>query len=304
MQRVNLAMTKIWSSLSHKYDCIKFNNEKFVLKISAKDLAIFEDENSAKNDVSHYVYVVALITDDSGNYKEIGQTEMLEYNPHLNWNQTFIVTYSSNGNQKIKFRIWTYHKENNIKKLFGQATFDFSSLVEEHNNYLSKQVTTVKSLPNADERRVSADLNISYFGECRGSLIQNLPHDGELRVYGDHLVPENQVLTIEFSAHVLYSVNSIFEIDLNEPDLYFVVSKMSPNVTEVYRSEVICNSLNPKWKPFRIGLQQLCDGDSTRVIKLECFQRDDKFIGSVVTNVDQMLQFHPGKNIEYLFDVS
>src|SRR6266496_1794175 len=119
VQRVNKAMTNIMSSLNHKYDYIKFNNEKFVIKISAKDLAIFEDENSAKNDVSHYVYVVALITDDSGNYKEIGQTEMLEYNPHLNWNQTFIVKYSSNENQKIKFRIWTHHKENNFKDLYG-----------------------------------------------------------------------------------------------------------------------------------------------------------------------------------------
>src|SRR6266487_6588264 len=150
VQRVNLAMTKIWSSLSHKYDCIKFNNETFVLKISAKDLTIFgyknvgktdsvnsvnsvyNGDNFDKADPSHYVYVVASLSDESGNYKEIGQTEMLRYNPHLNWDETFIVKYSSNENQKIKFRIWIYNKENNIEELFGQAAFDVSSLVEKH----------------------------------------------------------------------------------------------------------------------------------------------------------------------------
>src|SRR5260221_2251497 len=100
VQRVNLAMTKMWSSLSHKYDSVKYNNETFVLKISAKDLAIFGDksfgktdpfysvyngDNFDKTDPSHNVYVVAFLSDESGKYKAIGQTEMLRYNPHLNW---------------------------------------------------------------------------------------------------------------------------------------------------------------------------------------------------------------------------
>src|SRR6266487_5604825 len=140
VQRVNLAMTKIWSSLSQKYDCMKFNNETFALKISAKNLAIYGNRDFAKVDPFYSVdtgdvYVVALLSDESGDYKEIGETEMLDDNPHLNWNQTFIVKYSSNENQKIKFRIWTYDKGNNIKELFGEATFDVSSLVAEHNNY-------------------------------------------------------------------------------------------------------------------------------------------------------------------------
>ena len=291
LQRVNLAMTKIWSSLSPKSDCMEFNNETFVLKISAKDLALFEDENVGKTDSSHYVFVDALLSDESGNFKEIGSTEMLEDNPHLNWDHTFLVKFSANGNQKIKLRIWTHHRATDTEELFGQATFDLSSLVAQHNNYISKQVTTTENLSHAGELRL--------YGE------QNLPHAGELRLYGDHLVPENQVVTIEFSAHILNSV-----ILIHEPDLYFVISKMSCNgtsATEVYRSEVIWNNLNPKWKQFRIGLQQLCDGDLNRNLKLECFQcgeDGDNFIGSVVTNVKQMLNCYPTQNKEFYFDVS
>ncbi|XP_039646409.1 copine-3-like isoform X2 [Perca fluviatilis] len=61
-----------------------------------------------------------------------------------------------------------------------------------------------------------------------------------------------------------------------------------------HRTEVIKNTLNPVWKPFRIPLQSLCGGDVEKSIKVECYDYNSSgshdFIGSFETTLSQIQQ--------------
>src|SRR6266496_1395885 len=105
MDILNLNFFTIWNPLFFKRQkyCRKFDNEKFVFKISAKNLPSFGNVNFHKADPLHSIFVVVLLKNDNGEiYEEIGRTEMVQHNPHLNWDKTFSVQFFIHQNQKIK----------------------------------------------------------------------------------------------------------------------------------------------------------------------------------------------------------
>ncbi|XP_029313216.1 copine-3-like isoform X2 [Cottoperca gobio] len=61
-----------------------------------------------------------------------------------------------------------------------------------------------------------------------------------------------------------------------------------------HRTEVVKNTLNPTWRPFRIPLQSLCGGDVEKSIKVDCFDYNSNgthdFIGCFETTLCQIQQ--------------
>ncbi|XP_037612361.1 copine-3-like isoform X2 [Sebastes umbrosus] len=61
-----------------------------------------------------------------------------------------------------------------------------------------------------------------------------------------------------------------------------------------HRTEVVKNTLNPVWRPFRIPLQSLCGGDVEKSIKVDCYDYNNSgshdFIGSFETTLSQIQQ--------------
>jgi hypothetical protein len=69
----------------------------------------------------------------------------------------------------------------------------------------------------------------------------------------------------------VHNVTFNFEsILLQDPFLRISRLQEDGSATSVYRTEVKKNNLNPTWKPIRINLQQLCNGDMDRPLKIEC----------------------------------
>eukprot|EP00058_Branchiostoma_floridae_P027542 XP_002613033.1 hypothetical protein BRAFLDRAFT_123086 [Branchiostoma floridae] len=68
----------------------------------------------------------------------------------------------------------------------------------------------------------------------------------------------------------------------------------------VYRTEVVKNNLNPKWKPFKVNMQTLCDRDFDKKLLFKCYDWDSDgshdFIGQFETTYRQMSQ---GLPVEY-----
>jgi Ca2+-dependent lipid-binding protein len=42
----------------------------------------------------------------------------------------------------------------------------------------------------------------------------------------------------------------------------------------VHQTEVVMNTLNPEWQPFELTIEQLCDGETSNQLKIECFDWD------------------------------
>jgi hypothetical protein len=78
-------------------------------------------------------------------------------------------------------------------------------------------------------------------------------------------------------------------------DPFFVLSKGREDGAYVpcCKSDVVENNLNPVWKPLRVPLQRLCNGDVNRPLKLEVldYDKDDKFeeIGHLSVTAAELL---------------
>ena len=59
-------------------------------------------------------------------------------------------------------------------------------------------------------------------------------------------------------------------------DPYLIIYRQLPGNTwtEVYRTEVVMNTLDPIWKPLSTTAQKLCNGDFKKPIKVECYDWD------------------------------
>ncbi|XP_077865165.1 copine-8-like [Saccoglossus kowalevskii] len=81
----------------------------------------------------------------------------------------------------------------------------------------------------------------------------------------------------------------------SDPYLVFHRCNEDNTFTICHKTEVIKNTLNPTWKPFRLSARALCNGDYDRTIKIECYDWDSDggshdFIGEFTTNARQLTQ--------------
>ena len=66
------------------------------------------------------------------------------------------------------------------------------------------------------------------------------------------------------------------------------------NYTLVYRSEIIPNNTNPRWKKFTLPLNRLCLGNKQLPLRIDCYDADSDgsrdYIGTVYTTCNQLFE--------------
>jgi Ca2+-dependent lipid-binding protein len=60
----------------------------------------------------------------------------------------------------------------------------------------------------------------------------------------------------------------------------------------VYKSEVVKNDLRPTWKPMKLKVRDLCNGDYNRALKIDIYDWDSNgkhdIIGTIRTNFQEI----------------
>lgn len=83
---------------------------------------------------------------------------------------------------------------------------------------------------------------------------------------------------------------------MSKSDPFLEFSRIMPDgqVQSVFRTEVIKNDLNPKWRPFEVKASRLCGGDHRAPIKVDCLDYESKgsheLIGSFETTVAELME--------------
>lgn len=112
--------------------------------------------------------------------------------------------------------------------------------------------------------------------------------------------------TIMIEAEEMANVNSLFKIALSgykldkkdffgKSDPYINISRAREGgtFTRVHQTEVIKNTLDPRWMAVTVPIQRLCNGDLKRPLLFECFDwnktMEHELIGSFQTSVDEIL---------------
>jgi hypothetical protein len=72
----------------------------------------------------------------------------------------------------------------------------------------------------------------------------------------------------------------------------------SPCSTRVFHTEVVMNSLDPRWAPLSVPVQTLCNGDTRRAVRLNVWDweagGEHDFMGATHTTVEQLLGLSGG----------
>jgi Ca2+-dependent lipid-binding protein len=78
--------------------------------------------------------------------------------------------------------------------------------------------------------------------------------------------------------HFHFCAKKLDDKDLfGKSDPYIDIQRQNLDGTwnSVYRTEVINNNLNPKWRPFEIKSSQLCNGDRNRKLRFRIYDYDN-----------------------------
>lgn len=205
---------------------------------------------------------VVLIFRDS-NWFEIGRTERLDNTLNPQFSKAVIVDYFFEELQKLKFFI----------------------------HDIDSPTSNLKSADFLGEMECTLGQLVSSGTYTKPLVLKGAPggQAGTITVVAEEVVGGNDEVFLQFRAEKLDKKDFLGKSD---PYLELSRSKGDGTFVVVHRTEVIQNSLNPRWKPFQIPVQQICNGDYDRAIQISCFDWDSNgshdFIGSFTTNLREM----------------
>nr|XP_054749646.1 copine-3-like [Lytechinus pictus] len=115
---------------------------------------------------------------------------------------------------------------------------------------------------------------------------------GTILIDAEEIADINDALILSFRAHNLDKKDVMGKSD---PFLEFYKAGHSPDEWhKVHVTEVIKNTLKPTWKPFKIDLKKICNGDYDKRIKVMCFDHDEgsanDLIGEFYTSARQFIE--------------
>uniref|UniRef100_A0A8D0A3A5 Copine-3 n=1 Tax=Sander lucioperca TaxID=283035 RepID=A0A8D0A3A5_SANLU len=206
---------------------------------------------------------VLLMNSSGPHWCEIGRTEKIENCLNPKFSKTFVVDYYFEMVQKLRFEIYDIDTVNcslQDADFLGELECTLGQVVS------SRKLT--RPLVMKDKKPAGKG-TITICAEER---------------------TDNRVVDFEVAGRKLDKKDFFGKSD---PFLEFY----KPTETGwqlAHRTEVIKNTLNPVWRPFRIPLQSLCGGDVEKSIKVECYDYNSSgshdFIGSFETTLSQIQQ--------------
>ena len=217
-------------------------------------------------------------------WNEIGRTEKISSNKDPNWRNKIEFDYTFGDHVTVKFAV--YHVlENQDWGLLRNSDIDNGPSSHELVGFLEISLATL--LTRKD-------------GEYSTSLRLHGMSDDWIKTLGDASLPK-----IHLEVREKDEIRRIVDFEIRAEDLdnkdfmgksdpYLSIFSQSANgqKTLVYKSEVISDNLHPKWKPFKIEVNKLCNGDYNKRIRMEVYDYDSigshDFIGSFQTTLNQL----------------
>lgn len=190
-------------------------------------------------------------------YFEVGRTEIIKDNLNPEWVKKFLINYSFETVQKIKFEVWDVDP--------GQ------------NDYLGEFETTIADIVPFSGTRLVAKLTAPKNKNC-----------GQIVLVTEEVAACKQTIRMQFEAK---NLEKMMWLARNDP--FLVLSRLNGDgsYSVVHKTEA-GRSQNYRWKPIEIHARTLCNGRFDRAIKIDCYDRrgngDHKLIGTCQTSVSAL----------------
>ncbi|XP_063307354.1 copine-3 [Pelobates fuscus] len=207
------------------------------------------------------------------NWFEVGRTERISNCLNPKFCKTFLIDYYFEIVQKLKFGVYD----------IDNKTVDLSD-----DDFLGAFECTLGQIVSS--KKLTRPLLLKN-GKPAGK--------GSITIYAEE-VKDNRVVEFEVEARKLDNKDFFGKSD---PYLEFYKQGEDGRWQMVHRTEVIKNNLNPVWRPFKIPLRSLCNGEMDKPIKIECYDYDNDgshdLIGIFETNMDKLKEATRLSPVEY-----
>lgn len=189
-------------------------------------------------------------------FRSLGETEVLNNQPHPNWATTFRIKYFFEVEQTLLFEV--LDSDGQRGELIGKATTKLGSIFSN-----------------------------------KGTLIVDLRQDGHAGVTGKLIIRGEQVQQTKEMVRFEMRAMHVDDVDwFSKSDPFLVISRLREDgsLLKVHQTEVIDNNLNPVWRPWVMSVQTLCNGDHFLPLVLECWDDESsgkhQFIGKAEASLD------------------
>lgn len=218
------------------------------------------------------ICVLFTLDKQSNNYHEHGRTEMIKDSLNPDFVQKFQMNYFFEESQKLKFEI--YDVDSPTSRL---SAHDFLGRIE----------CTLGEIVGCGSGKLERKL-------------AGIQGNSKILVRTEEISSSKEVVTMQFRASGLDKKDFLGKSD---PFLIFYRANPDGSFTTTHKTEVIKNTLNPTWKPFRVPVTTLCNGDYDRSIKIECYDWDSDgsshdLIGECKTTLKELTKA-PTSNTAY-----
>eukprot|EP00057_Strongylocentrotus_purpuratus_P010854 XP_011665328.1 PREDICTED: copine-3 isoform X2 [Strongylocentrotus purpuratus] len=205
---------------------------------------------------------------------EVGRTERIKNNLNPVFTQGITFDYCFEEVQKLRFSVYD---------------IDNSTAGLNDDDFLGETELTLGQVVSA--KKTERNLQTKS-GKPMGK--------GTILIDAEEVADINDALILSFRAHNLDKKDVMGKSD---PFLEFYKAGHNPDEWhKVHVTEVIKNTLKPTWKPFKIDLKKLCNGDYDKKIKIACYDYDfdgrHDMIGSCATTVREMVHTNK-KEVEW-----
>ncbi|KAK1172096.1 copine-3-like isoform X1 [Acipenser oxyrinchus oxyrinchus] len=204
---------------------------------------------------------VLLMNTSGTQWFEVGRTEQVKNCLNPQFAKKFVIDYYFELVQKLKFGVYDVDNK----------TIDLSD-----DDFLGEIECTVGQIVSS--KKLTRPLVLKN---------QKPAGKGTISITAEE-IKDNRVVNFEVEARKLDN-KDLF----GKSDPYLEFYKQTDRGWQLaHRTEVIKNNLNPAWKPFKITMRSLCDGDLEKPIKVECYDYDNDgthdLIGIFETNLSTL----------------
>jgi len=212
-------------------------------------------------------------------WMEIGRTEVISDSLNPQWAKKFVLSYNFEVRQMLKFEVYDSDSSSNSLNqhdFLGRCEVSLGQVISSQGRQYVSALKDVQNVPGSASK-------------------------GKIYITAEELSANKEVATFELSG-IKLDKKDFF----GKSDPFLVIYKEASNGqwVVVHKTEVIKNTLNPTWKPFKLPLNQVCNGDYERKLKFEVTDWDSDgshdYIGSFITNMSS-LKIAPVEKTEFKF---
>ena len=205
---------------------------------------------------------------DGDRWSTIGRTETRQNDLNPTWAKLFLIEFHFESVQYLKVEVYD-QDSSSPDKLKDQ-------------DFIGSTEFTLGQLMGAEGQSGSFPL-------CRGK--STVKHQGSLLVRAEEANVSGETVGLCLCASGLANMDGFF----GKSDPFLVISRLREDDgswMQVHKTETIDNNLNPRWKRIELPLQQLCNGDHKRPLRIQVFDEDrggkSELIGQVQTTLEEI----------------